>query len=204
MKKFARQRRLGFSPAIVSTLNEHGFVFLSRGSNRQERNAVSGPYKRCVVRLFDYSYTILPIDHTEHRHTVIMIGSQDPSVRLPACVLEPDHYLQTYLVEYHEISLVAYPQLREHYHLRSQDDAAIQALFVPELIRFLETHPEFYVEIRDKAILAFRVDKELEPVTDLDVLLAFADLVDGAYLAGCAETSASPRSASGARGRGGP
>ena len=204
MKEFARQRRLEFSPAIVSTLNEHGFVFLSRGSNRQERNAVSGPYKRCVVRLFDYSCTILPIDHTEHRHTVIMIGSQDPSVRLPDCVLEPDHYLQTYLVEYHEISLAAHPQLREHYHLRSQDDAAIQALFVPELIRFLETHPEFYVEIRDNAILAFRVDKELEPVTDLDVLLTFADLVDGAYLAGRAETSASPRGASGARGRGGP
>ena len=74
MKEFARQRRLEFSPAIVSTLNERGFVFLSRGSKRQERNAVSGPYKRCVVRLFDYSYTILPIDHTEHRHTVIMIG----------------------------------------------------------------------------------------------------------------------------------
>ena len=188
MKEFAHQRHLGFSPAIVSILNEHGFIFLRRGSNREECNTVSGPYKRSVVRLFDYSFTLLPIDHTEHRHTVIMIGLQDPSVRLPDCVLEPDHYLQTYLVEYHEISLAAYPQFREHYHLRGQDDAAIQALFVPELIRFLETHPDFYVEIRDNAILAFRVDKELEPGTDLDVLLAFADLVDGVYLAANAGT----------------
>lgn len=67
IKEFARDRGLGCSPAIVSTLN---------------------------------------------------------------VLLEPDHYLQTYLVEYHEISLAASPQFRDHYHLRGQDNAPIHGVYL--------------------------------------------------------------------------
>ena len=189
MLEFAGRHQLQFSPTIVSVLNEDGFIVLNRGSNRQERNIVSGPYKRCTVRIFDYSFSLLPIDHTEIGHTVIVIRLQDPTVELPDCVLKPDHYLHTYLVEYREISLAAYPAFRDYYHLRGQDEERIRVLLVPDLIRFLETHPGFYVEVHANAILAFRVDKDLEQVTEIEVLLAFADLVNAVYPAASAGTS---------------
>ena len=181
MLEFARGRGFQFSPAIVSSLNADGFIFLSRGSNRQERNLVSGAHKRCAVRIFDYSFSLLPVDHTETRHTVIVIRFQDHTVSLPNCVMEPNHYLQTYLVEYREISLAAYPAFCERYHLRGDDEERIRALFFPELIEFLEAHPDFYLEVHDNAILAFRTDKDLEPFTQTPALLAFADLVDQLY-----------------------
>ncbi|MEO6666351.1 MAG: hypothetical protein ABIO65_06220 [Nitrospiria bacterium] len=108
-------------------------------------------------------------------------------------MLEPDHYLHPYLGEYREISLAASPAFRDRYHLRGQDEERIRALFVPELIRFLETHPDFYVEVRANAILAFRAEKDLEQATEIEVLLAFADLVNTVYRAASAETPARSR-----------
>ncbi len=179
MLEFAENYGFNFSPTIVSPLNEHNFIYFSRGSDKQESNIMSGSYKRCEVKIFDYGYRVLPGFYEEERHTVIIIKLKHSGVRFPNCVLEPDrHHLDHYLMEYREVHLPDFPRFAECYHLHAEDEAAVRAVFVPQLVGFLESHPHYFLEMRDGLIMAFRADKELEDVTSLHALLALADLVD--------------------------
>ena len=61
--------------------------------------------------------------------------------------------------------------------MRGEDEEGIRNFFTPDLIRFFEAHPQFYMEARDSHILAFRVDRDLEDIDSIRVLFSFADVI---------------------------
>ncbi len=181
MAEVARRHDFEFAPATVATLNSHDLVYLRRGANRQESNAMSGVYRGCQVKLFDYSHTAAPDYYAEHRHTLVMLSRpEEGSVPWPNLALTPGSYLERYLVEYQEVDLAGRPALARHYRLYAQDPALALALVGPELEQLLLEHPGFYVEIRDNVLLVFRPDQGLETPEAIEHLLAFAELPGGA------------------------
>ncbi len=175
MLAMARQCHLQFSPTILSSLNEHNFIYLARGSDKEESNIISGAYRNLDVKIFDYSFTEIPQYFLDTRHTILVIKVNYSTARIPNCVLEPDHYVAKSLVEYRDIHLAH--DLPNRYHLRGEDEESIQNFFAPDLIAFFEAHPQFYMEARDNHILAFRVDRDLEDVDSIPVLFSFADCI---------------------------
>ncbi len=180
MAEVARRHGFEFAPATVATLNSHDFVYLRRGSDRQESNVMSGVYRGCQVKIFDYSHTAAPDYYAEHRHTLVMLSCpEEGSVQWPNLALTPGHYLERYLVEYQEVDRTSRPALR-HYCLYAQDPERALAWVGTEIEHLLLDHPGFYVEIRDNVLLAFRPDQGLETPEAIELLLAFAGPVGGA------------------------
>ncbi len=181
MAEVARRHGFVFAPATVATLNRHNFVYLRRGSDRQESNAMTGNYHGFWVKIFDYSHTAAPDYYSEHRHTIIMAGrSSADDAKWPNMAFTPGSYLERYLVEYQEVDLVGSPSLARHYHLYAQEPARALAFVTTEFKQLLLDYPGFYVEIRNNVVLAFRPDQELASPDAIELLLAVVKLVDGA------------------------
>jgi len=173
----AKRYGLRFSPSVVSSLNEHNFIYLARGSEKEESNIISGPYQCCEIKIFDYKFTDMPQYFRDTRHTMIAIKVNGSGINIPNCVMEPDHYVAKSLVEYRDIHLADDRHFPNRYHLRGEDEEGIRNFFTPDLIRFFEAHPQFYMEARDSHILAFRVDRDREEVQSMQVLFTFADTI---------------------------
>lgn len=174
---FARQYHWKFSPAIVSSLNEHNFLYLARGSDKEESNIISGEYKNLEIKIFDYSYTDIPQFFLDTRHTIILMKVGASARRIPDCVLEPDGFVGGHLIHDRDIHLTEGLHFPHRYHLHGEDEQAIRGFFSADLIRFFDTHPDFYMETRNNYVLAFRVDAELEEASSLPVLLSLADAI---------------------------
>ncbi len=176
MAEVARRHDFAFAPATVATLNSHNLVYLRRGSNRQESNAMSGVYRGCQVRLFDYSHTAAPDYYAEHRHTLVMLSRPEECyVQWPNLALTPGSYLERYLVEYQEVDITSCPAGALHYRLYTQDAVPVLALLGTELAQLLLEHPGCYVEIRDNVLLAFHPEHDLESPKAIESLLSFAE-----------------------------
>lgn len=180
MAEVAHRYGLQFKPTTVATLNSHGFVYLRRGDNRQESNVMTGLYKGCHVKLFDYSHTAAPDYYLEHLHTLIVLRClEGGDVELPNLALTPGDYLERYLVEYQEVDLADRPTLAAHYRLYAKDPAQALAFIGQKAQQLLQDNPGFYVEIRDNVLLAFRPGRELETPETIKLLFDFAELAGG-------------------------
>ena len=165
-----------FTPTTVCTLNSHNFIYLRRGSSRQESNVMTGVYRGCQVKLFDYSHTAAPDYYAEHRHTLILLHRPEAGeVALPNFAMTPGDYLERYLVEYQEVDLVGRPALAPHYRFYAQDPAPALDSIGTKFEQLLHDHPGFYVEVRNNFLLVFRPNQELEPPDAIELLLAFAE-----------------------------
>ena len=183
MAEAAQRFGLAFAPDTVATINEHDFVYLRRGSDREEHNVMTGEYRGCYVKLFDYSHTAAPDYYVEHRHTALILQpAATDAGPLPNLAIAPGSYLERYLVaEYAEVELSDLdPAIADHYRAYADDPKRAHALMVASLAPQLLRHPGFYLEIRNSAVLAFRPDKPLESPAELTALLAFADWLSGA------------------------
>ena len=181
MAEVAQRYGLKFKSATGGTLNSHDFVYLRRGSSRQESNVMTGLYNGCHVKLFDYSHTAAPDYYSEHRHTLILLRCPEVgAIELPNLAITPGDYLERYLVEYQEVDLADSPALAPYYRLYGHDPAQALAFVETKAEQLLSDHPDFYVEIRDNVLLAFRPGRELETPEAIGLLLAFTELMSGA------------------------
>lgn len=182
MEKLAKRWNLAFNPATVSILNKQNFVYLRRGSDKQESNVMSGEYLGCEVRLFDYSHTAPPDYFSKHWHTIITMscpGLADAAV--PDFVITPGHYLERYLVDFTEMPLSGPREFAENYHLHGQAGHDPSPYISPELVAFLTRHKGFYLEVRNGVLLAFRQDQELAKPDDVSLLFVLAEI----FIAAC-------------------
>ncbi len=181
MEKLAKRWNLAFNPATVSILNKQNFVYLRRGSDKQESNVMSGDYLGCEVRLFDYSHTAPPDYFSKHWHTIITMscpGLADAAV--PDFVITPGHYLERYLVDFTEMPLSGPREFAENYHLHGQAGHDPSPYISPELVAFLMRHKGFYLEVRNGVLLAFRQDQELAKPDDVSLLFVLAEIFNAA------------------------
>ena len=177
MEALAQQYGLSFSPPTASVLNKHDFVYLRRGSDKQESNVMSGDYQGCDVKLFDYSHTAAPDYYAKHWHTLITLrcslGKGGP---MPDFVITPGHYLERYLVEFVETDFQGPQAFSKAYRVYGREGGDPVAAITAELIDFLARHPGFYVEVRNGVMLAFRQAQELAAADDIERLFELARL----------------------------
>lgn len=141
---------------------------------------MTGLYKGCHVKLFDYSHTAAPDYYLEHLHTLIVLRClEGGDVELPNLAITPGDYLERYLVEYQEVDLADRPTLAAHYRLYAKDPAQALAFIGQKAQQLLQDNPGFYVEIRDNVLLAFRPGRELETPETIKLLFDFAELAGG-------------------------
>ena len=137
---------------------------------------MSGVYRGCQVKLFDYSHTAAPDYYAEHRHTLVMLSRpEEISVQWPNLALTPGSYLERYLVEYQEVDIANRTLLSRHYRLYALDVAQGLAWVGSARERWLIEHPGFYIEIRDNVLLAFHPEHDLESPEEIASLLSFAE-----------------------------
>ena len=178
MAEFAQRHGFSFAADTAATLNQHDFVYLRRGSDREETNAMTGLYRGCEVKLFDYSHTAAPDYYVEHRHTLIVVHPPaGAGPHLPDLAITPGSYLERYLIaEYGDVELDGFDQaFAENHRVYALDPARAREFLAGGLLQHVLQHPGFYVEIRNNTLLAFRPDNGLEPVSGLSELLSFAD-----------------------------
>ena len=65
------------------------------------------------------------------------------------------------------------PSFSRLYLLRSEDERAIRAVFVQEVLRYFERHPDLYVEARSRGLIVYRSGKRMRP-SELPQFLAQA------------------------------
>jgi len=163
MAELAQRHGFDFRAGPVATLNRHDFVYLRRGANREERNIVSGAYRDCHIKLFDYSHTAAPDYYLEHRHTLAAVRClREPAVPLPNLAITPGHYLERYLVQYREGDAAGDAAPGGDYRVFGEEPQRVRRLLEQGLAAYLRGHPGFYLEIRDHVLLAFRPGRELE------------------------------------------
>lgn len=170
MTEIARRYEFDFHAPPGAVINRHDFIYLRRGANRQESNVITGHYRGCHVRIFDYSHTAAPNYYDEHRHTVIVLQPM-ASKKIPDLAVTPDHYLERYLAaEYREIALPSGTAARHKSHLYARDPAVLD-IFKSVLVPILRQYPELYIEIRNNVLLAFRPRAEHEPLIAIEALM---------------------------------
>lgn len=180
MGEVARQHEFRFEPSTAGVLNNHDFIYLRRGDNRQENNVMSGAYHGFHVKIFDYSHTAAPDYYSEHYHTLILLQRiETGDTPLPNLVITPGHYLERYLVEYQEVDLASRPAFDRHYSFYAKDPAKALAWAGAGVERLLLDNLGIYIEIRDNTLLVFRPDQSLESPEAINRLLALAETVYG-------------------------
>lgn len=176
MAALARHLGLAFSPAVTATINRHDFVYLRRGDQREETNRMHGARRGGQLHVFDYSHTSAPDYHVRHRHTLAMLELPGPEV-LPHVVLTPGHYLERYLVHLAEQPPSQLPAPYRFYAASEAGAAEARRWFGPELLAALVTHGPLYLEVRPRAVLAFRPARALEDENGIAGLIETVELL---------------------------
>ena len=177
MEQVAKQHGLEFQPATTGILNKWGFRYLRRGSDKQESNVMSGDYRGCQIKLYDYSHTAAPDYYSKHWHTIIKLhcrGSERSTI--PDLVVTPGHYMERYLVDFTEIAPDKDGDFGKIYRLYSADGTDPRPHISARLIDFLVRHKGFYVEVKNGVMLAFKQDRDLASPQDIVTLLELADI----------------------------
>ena len=179
MEGFAKQHLLDFTSVTSSVSNKHDFVYLRRGSDKIESNVMSGEYHGCELKLFDYSHTAAPDYYAKHWHTLIMLRCPSCDDIPPDFVLAPGHYLARYLVEFNEVEMHENGTLPDIYRVYTREDANSTSSIPLGLAGFLATYDDFYIEVKNGIMLAFRQNNELASVDDITVLFELAEFFSG-------------------------
>ncbi|MBE0569383.1 MAG: SulP family inorganic anion transporter [Deltaproteobacteria bacterium] len=176
--EFANRYGFTFSPATEPCLNERHFAYMNLGSDRMERNFVDGRYKEMDIRICDFSFLRDPLSYVETRRTVIIIKTP---IRIPDFFLHPKDYgLARYMditsQDIRSRNLAKENWFLADFHLHAENEKAVLDFFSRgERVRFCKEQPKLYVEAGGGAILAFRVDRCLEHLSDYPVLLEVAE-----------------------------
>lgn len=177
MEQVAKHYGLAFETGPLSTLNEWGFVYLRRGDNKLESNVISGEYRGCEIRLFDYSHTAAPDYYTKHWHT--LMTWRCPKIltaQIPDFVITPGHYLERYLVDFIETEITRNEEFVGSYRIYGKDNSELKPFITDDLIEFLTQHKGFYIEARNGVMLAFRPEQELVNAEDVSLLFLMTDV----------------------------
>ncbi|MEW5754905.1 MAG: SulP family inorganic anion transporter [Pseudomonadota bacterium] len=174
MEQIAKQHGLDFQPVTTGTLNKWGFVYLRRGSDKQESNVMTGDYHGCELKLYDYSHTAAPDYYSKHWHTLVKLRC--PTTALPDFVIAPGHYMERYLVDFTEIELPRKDDFSKIYRVYGAGGIDPTPYLSPQLMAFLVEHQAFYLEVHNGMMLAFRQDRDVANAHEIAVLFELADI----------------------------
>ncbi len=182
MAALAAQYQLAFKPDTVSIVNEHDFIYLRRGTDKQEYHVMHGSFLGGEVRLFDYSHTAAPAYYSNHWHTIITLDVPNAQNSVADFVIVPGHYLERYLVDFKEQKLEADNYgFAEHYRLYGKNEQAKPTLS-NDMKQYFMQHQSLYLEVRNGVMMAFLQDKELATAKEIAMLFDLARRFKEEYL----------------------
>jgi len=179
MEQLAEQYKFDFQSDIISALNIEDFVYMRRGSDKEEYNSMTGDYMGCKIHLSDYSHTSPPDYYSKHWHTIVTIRcAAESTSTVPDLVITPGHYLERYLVDFQQVDASSNKTFAEKYHLYTKDGANPLANLPAKLIDFIVKYDDFYIEVSKGVMLAFRRHQALANADDIAALFALAEVVN--------------------------
>jgi len=177
MESLSKQYKLDFQSGIISALNVEDFVYMRRGSDKEESNGMTGEYMGCNIQLTDYSHTSPPDYYSKHWHTKLTLRCPtEMSSTIPDMVITPGHYLERYLVDFDEVAFSNDADFSEKYRLFTKDGADPLPHLSSKLIEFIVKYDDFYIEVSKGVMLAFRRDQALANADDIAALLSLAEI----------------------------
>jgi len=185
MEQLSKQYELDFQSGIISAFNLEDFVYMRRGSDKEECNGMTGEYMGCEIHLSDYSHTSPPDYYSKHWHTMVTLRCPtELTSAIPDLVITPGHYLERYLVDFDEVAFSQNQKFAEKYRLFTKDGADPLPHLSPKLIEFIVKHDDFYIEVSKGVMLVFRRHQALANADEIAELLSFAEI----YKDGCVTT----------------
>lgn len=182
IERLAGKYELDFQPAIVSTLNAEDFVYMRRGSDKEECNTLSGEYLGCNIHISDYSHTSPPDYYNKHWHTMMTLRRPTTlATTTPDMVIAPGHYLERYLVDYDEVALPQNESFSKKYRLYTKDGADPLPYLPSKVIEFIVKYDDIYLEVHGGVILTFRRHQALANAHEIASLLSLAKIFNDAW-----------------------
>jgi len=179
MEQLAEHYKFDFQSDILSAFNTEDFVYMRRGSDKEENNSMTGDYRGCKIHLSDYSHTSPPDYYSKHWHTIVTVRCPAESTStMPDLVITPGHYLERYLVDFEQVDASSHQTFAEKYHLYTKDGADPIPNLSPKLIEFIVKYNDFYIEISKGVMLAFRRHQALANTDDIATLFSLAEIVN--------------------------
>jgi hypothetical protein len=136
----------------------------NRGHSKRIRNLMEGAVEGIDVAVLDYRFTVGggKNSHT-YRQTVCAI--RDRRLRLPVFELKPESIWSKLgaLFGYEDIDFEEHPEFSRKYHLSGVGEAAVRALFRPEVREALERREGLSLQGGGDRFIYFRASERVEP-----------------------------------------
>ena len=177
---------IGFSFAGKPAGNElpqlANLNLFNQGHSRKLYNLMQGSRSSFSVAVFDYKYTIGggKNSHT-YNQTVVYVKLASS---LPKFYLGPENFLHRIgdLFGFKDIDFDDYPNFSNNYLLKGDNEAAVRALFKPEIITFFENQQKGIVlEAEGNNLIFYRLSFRISANqinSTIDEALQFAKLFD--------------------------
>lgn len=139
------------------------FTLLNGGHSHRILNILEGDIGDWHVVIMEWRYTVGSGKNARHHaHTQVIIPDVDG---LPVFQLSPESifHKMAQFFGMADINFEDSPKFSKSYLLRGSNEAAIRAVFTPEVRAFIEQERNWNVESRDGYLLVFRSDTVLEP-----------------------------------------
>jgi len=142
----------------------HHFPLFNRGHSKRIRNLMEGSVDGIRVAVFDYHFTVGGgKSQTVYHQTVCAVC--DRRLRLPVFDLKPESIWNKLgaLFGYEDIDFEEHPEFSRKYFLSGVGEAAVRALFRPEVRDNLEKRAGLSLEGAGDRFICFRTNVRVEP-----------------------------------------
>lgn len=164
----ALAERLGWTfqphPHLAVVGHPSRWELFTSGRRQQVHNYAAGERDGRQVSVFDYEY-VTGAGKSQHvwRQTVVHVRA--PGMELPAFVVRPEHVFHKLggMFGYQDIDVQNDPAFSGRYLLRGADEAAIRALFDPDVRDFYDRNPKSCTEARGGDLFFWRAGKVPRP-----------------------------------------
>lgn len=145
-------------------LNSASFDLFSKGRGRKAYNLLNGQRRDAQATIFDYKYTTGGgrNSHTYHQ-TAVLFSLEAPD--LAQFSLRPRGLFDKVAAKLgqKEIDFSTAAEFSKKYLVKGSDETAVQRIFNPSVITFLEGQQSLSVEGSDKQLLVYRSGKRVKP-----------------------------------------
>jgi hypothetical protein len=138
-----------------------------KGSSRRFVNIMTGTSQGMPARLFDYAF--VEGSNAQSRTVQQTVAAYDnPAVSLPEFAITPGSLLRNLdgLLGPKPIAFNTNPEFARRYRLTGSDEAAVRALFVPDVIAYFESLDpagNWTIEGTGHTVLIYRANKRVAP-----------------------------------------
>jgi hypothetical protein len=142
----------------------HHLPLFNRGHSKRIRNLMQGSADGVEVAVFDYRFTV-GSGKNSHTYAQTVCALCDRRLRLPVFDLKPESIWNKLgaLFGHEDIDFEEHPEFSRKYYLTGVGEAAVRALFRPEVREYLQTRDDLSMEASGDRFIYYRAGVRVEP-----------------------------------------